>query len=489
MLNRRSLIKCCLLAALTSSVAVSTFAGDATGGMPEKLKPWKCADYTRRFYITVEAPGEAGSAGLHPDSVYASVSLPIKLIGEGAAAHPEPLLLISEDGSAQPIFTHTVPGGSDTEIVFPTHPGLRRFCLYTSVSKVPGEVSPLSLRPTPLQVHLKGMTADATFKATPGNPLTLKRFEQMETQGAPLPPPRSLANPDPHPEVQANIDDAECPYFGIQYTIFDVIRAPTDIYNPQNYAAIYEGFLRCPVAGKYKFAIDTPGAAHLVIDGVPVLAAEMPDDHREAFAINKTIDLTEGVHRVVVHYAEAVPSNGPKKTNEGLRHFGVRLHWQPPFATGLMCIPPLAFVKYLPGVVAASENAPGTAVPFIHVETLGHVRLNAQKGDNAAKEWVLIYARTVGPAAETPWHIAAADMPDVAVPADSAKDGKVWVCKLLTVAGMAKSNGDARRLVEQGGVSVNGAKIGDPNAELPLDSLNDAVLRVGARRYVRLHLA
>ena len=113
-----------------------------------------------------------------------------------------------------------------------------------------------------------------------------------------------------------------------------------------------------------------------------------------------------------------------------------------------------------------------------------------------AREIIAIYhSMPAAEAAEAEWnriHSAGevpADMPDVEVPADSAKDGKVWVCKLLTVAGMAKSNGDARRLVEQGGVSVNGAKIADPNAELPLDSLDNAVLRVGARRYVRLHLA
>ena len=113
-----------------------------------------------------------------------------------------------------------------------------------------------------------------------------------------------------------------------------------------------------------------------------------------------------------------------------------------------------------------------------------------------AREIIAIYhGMPAAEAAEMEWnrvHSAGevpSDMPDVTVPAESAKDGSVWVCKLLTLAGMAKSNGDARRLVEQGGVSVNGAKIDDPNAELPLNSLNEAVLRVGARRYVRLHLA
>jgi len=51
---------------------------------------------------------------------------------------------------------------------------------------------------------------------------------------------------------------------------------------------------------------------------------------------------------------------------------------------------------------------------------------------------------------------------------------------------MAKSNGDARRLIGQGGVSLNGEKITNPDAELALKDLDNAVLRVGPKRFVRL---
>lgn len=142
-----------------------------------------------------------------------------------------------------------------------------------------------------------------------------------------------------------------------------------------------------------------------------------------------------------------------------------------------------------------------TDVPLAEINTLlgqaesGETNPKVTKSRLAREVIALYHGVDAAEAAEAEWnriHSAGelpSDMPDVTVPADSAKDGKVWVCKLLTVAGMAKSNGDARRLVEQGGVSLNGAKIGDPNAELLLEGLNDAVLRVGARRYVRLHLA
>jgi tyrosyl-tRNA synthetase len=81
-----------------------------------------------------------------------------------------------------------------------------------------------------------------------------------------------------------------------------------------------------------------------------------------------------------------------------------------------------------------------------------------------------------------------AEMPEVTLFADVARDGKVWACKLLVGAGLAKGTGDARRLIGQGGVALNGDKLVDPDAELNLSELSDAVLRVGPRRFVKLKL-
>ncbi|HLX64321.1 MAG TPA: GDSL-type esterase/lipase family protein [Planctomycetota bacterium] len=381
--------------------------------VPAKLKAWRCAEYTQRYFIRVEAPGEAGSAGLvDTENTFANVALPLKMIGEGAAARPERVALFDEDGNLVPIYMHKAPGGSESEVVFPTYPGHRRFCLYAGSTKPPAEVSALSLRPVAIQVHLRGVTATPDFVHKGGTPpqvapLTLQRFLNMEQQtaGAPLPPGKNVQQ---RPDLQPNIDDAECPFFWIDYDIFD---RTNHIYNPPMYAALYEGFLRCPVSGKYKFAIDTPGAVHLVIDGVPVISADMPDDNREPFKLNNTVELSEGLHRVVVHYAEA--NADATKTNADDRRFGLRLHWQPPFARTLLCIPPLAFVNYLPGVVAGFENGPEKCAPFIHIETLGHVRAGAQLGDGAAREYVLACARMSVPPGSARLRASASEMTPV----------------------------------------------------------------------------
>ncbi len=97
----------------------------------------------------------------------------------------------------------------------------------------------------------------------------------------------------------------------------------------------------------------------------------------------------------------------------------------------------------------------------------------------ADAEWARIHS-----AGEVP-----VDLPDAIIGSDLITGETVWICRVLTAAGMAKSNGEAQRLVQQGGVSLNGVKVAlDPKAQIPVDDLRDAVLKVGARRFARLRL-
>jgi tyrosyl-tRNA synthetase len=77
------------------------------------------------------------------------------------------------------------------------------------------------------------------------------------------------------------------------------------------------------------------------------------------------------------------------------------------------------------------------------------------------------------------------DVEEMALPDDTIRDGSIWLPRLLTTTGLAASNGEARRLIEQGGVRVDGEPVGDPDAELPAESLAGKVLQVGRRRFVR----
>lgn len=65
-------------------------------------------------------------------------------------------------------------------------------------------------------------------------------------------------------------------------------------------------------------------------------------------------------------------------------------------------------------------------------------------------------------------------------------DNPIWIVKLMTLAGMASSNGEARRLIKGGAVSINGEKISDMNLEVNV--INDMLLKVGKRRYLTLKI-
>jgi tyrosyl-tRNA synthetase len=72
------------------------------------------------------------------------------------------------------------------------------------------------------------------------------------------------------------------------------------------------------------------------------------------------------------------------------------------------------------------------------------------------------------------------------LPADIVKDGRVWLPRLLTALGLASSNGEARRLIEQGGVRLDDSVVTDAGAELAVTKLTGTVVQVGKRKFVRI---
>jgi tyrosyl-tRNA synthetase len=91
----------------------------------------------------------------------------------------------------------------------------------------------------------------------------------------------------------------------------------------------------------------------------------------------------------------------------------------------------------------------------------------------AAAEFEKIFARK-----ETPEEIREVRLPAAPQP--------VWVPKLLVSLGLAKSNGEARRLIEQGGVYLDGERLSDTSRELPAASAASYLIKVGKRHFVRV---
>ena len=82
----------------------------------------------------------------------------------------------------------------------------------------------------------------------------------------------------------------------------------------------------------------------------------------------------------------------------------------------------------------------------------------------------------------------AADMPTAEITEADLRDGKIDIMGLLVAAGLCASRGEARRNVQQGGVSVNGEKVTDISAAYTPDEINaeDFVLRRGKKKYCKI---
>ena len=77
------------------------------------------------------------------------------------------------------------------------------------------------------------------------------------------------------------------------------------------------------------------------------------------------------------------------------------------------------------------------------------------------------------------------DVPEVEFPAD----GEVWIVDLITRAGFANTNGEARRFVRGGAVRLDGEVVWDEKLSLKPEDIAGRVLQVGKRRYARLVVA
>ncbi len=94
----------------------------------------------------------------------------------------------------------------------------------------------------------------------------------------------------------------------------------------------------------------------------------------------------------------------------------------------------------------------------------------------AEERWLSQYSKK-----EQPDEIVEATIPDILV-----KDGKVLLAALIAGIGLASSNGEARRLMRQGGVKLDANKVDDPMLALTPEELSGKVLKVGKHQYRRI---
>ena len=83
-----------------------------------------------------------------------------------------------------------------------------------------------------------------------------------------------------------------------------------------------------------------------------------------------------------------------------------------------------------------------------------------------------------------------ANMPSTAIPEDKLTDGKIGILNLMVACGLASSNKEARRLVEQGGVFLNDEKVASAALQISAEELKTGVkLRKGKKVFHKAVLA
>ena len=86
--------------------------------------------------------------------------------------------------------------------------------------------------------------------------------------------------------------------------------------------------------------------------------------------------------------------------------------------------------------------------------------------------------------------VASENMPVAEITADLFNDGQADLMSIIVQAGLAASKSEARRAIEQGGVSVKGEKITDVKKMFtPDDFAEEFVLKKGKKNFRRTHKA
>ncbi|HEY9716731.1 MAG TPA: S4 domain-containing protein, partial [Trichormus sp.] len=90
--------------------------------------------------------------------------------------------------------------------------------------------------------------------------------------------------------------------------------------------------------------------------------------------------------------------------------------------------------------------------------------------ETAHSEWNRVHSQKQAPD----------EMPSHTVPAETA------LFRLLLDSALAGGSGEAKRLIQEGGVRLDGEQIKDPNHPISLAAGETKVLQVGRRKFVRL---
>ncbi|HJR45123.1 MAG TPA: tyrosine--tRNA ligase [Actinomycetota bacterium] len=179
--------------------------------------------------------------------------------------------------------------------------------------------------------------------------------------------------------------------------------------------------------------------------------------------------------------------DGIQKMSQSLKNY-VAIRERPDVMFGqLMSIPDSLIGRY---ALLTTDMEPGEIAEVEAAAHAGGPDAGSAKRRIAARVVTIYHGADAAEAAEAAFdrqfkeHEAPEEVPEAPIPADAVDGDVVYLPRVLAELGMASSRGEARRLLTQGGVRVNGEQV--TSEEVPVAELKGALLQVGKRRFVRL---
>lgn len=78
------------------------------------------------------------------------------------------------------------------------------------------------------------------------------------------------------------------------------------------------------------------------------------------------------------------------------------------------------------------------------------------------------------------------DVEEFQVKREDIKDGGIWIISILVGSGLVKSNGEARRMIKQGAIKLDGQKIDDDSMEIRVEEIDRKILQKGKRHFKKI---
>ncbi|MGQ0814749.1 MAG: tyrosine--tRNA ligase [Gemmatimonadota bacterium] len=133
----------------------------------------------------------------------------------------------------------------------------------------------------------------------------------------------------------------------------------------------------------------------------------------------------------------------------------------------------------------AGLGAERSGDPYQDKRALGRIVVRTYHGDEAAARAEAHFDRLFRQ------HALPEEIPEVSLDLSNAqlkhRDGEIWAVGLLVASGLANSNSEAVRLIEQGGIAVDEERVSGRDTYISVKS--ELVLRRGKRQFVRVRFA